>query len=93
MKDDRKIASSDTTSVRKVKGYGSKCGKPGMTFQPIHSVKITACAQTKRMLPQKRATSSAARSARERCRSDNCSSLRIACTFSRVRSSTLRGRR
>jgi hypothetical protein len=45
------------------------------------------------MLPQNLATNSAMRSAVVRLATASCSSLRIACTFSRVRSATVRGRR
>ena len=67
--------------------------RPGSAFHPIQAVNSTAWIHTKVMLPQKRATNSATRSASVRLATASSSSRRIACTFSRVTSATVRGRR
>src|SRR4051812_1427670 len=84
MKDDRKIASSDTHSVRKVNGYGSKRGSDGIVFQPIQAANRIVWTQTNPMWPQNRATSSATRSAHVRLRLDQRSIERILSTLRRM---------
>src|SRR6476469_9796180 len=85
---DKKIASNDTTSVRKVKGNGSICGIPGPTLITIHTPNQMTWTQTKVVLPQNFATTSATLSERVRsCLADSSSSL-ISSTFRCVRSWT-----
>src|SRR3954463_14283680 len=64
MKEAMKIDSIEAHIVRKVKGYGSQCGRPGMLLTANQAPNTTACTQTKWMLPQKRATKAAVRSAK-----------------------------
>src|ERR1700754_2478736 len=67
IKVERKIASSETMSVRKVNGKGSTCGMPGTTFNRIQLPNQRTCTHTKVMLPQKFAIFSARRSVGVRC--------------------------
>src|SRR4030095_4930817 len=88
MKVERKIASSETISVRKVKGKGSTCGMPGNKFKRIQPPNQTTCTHTKVMLPQKFAIFSARRSVGVRCSLESSSSLVTVSTFCSVNSST-----
>src|SRR5690348_534141 len=59
---DKKIASRETTSVRKVNGKGSMCGKPGITLIKTQIPNQATCTHTNVMLPQNLAITSATRS-------------------------------
>src|SRR6185436_2764856 len=84
IKVERKIASSETMSVRKVKGKGSTCGMPGITFKRIQPPNQTTCTHTNVMLPQKLAIFSARRSVGVRCSLAASSSLVTVSTFCSV---------
>src|SRR6185369_5502037 len=88
IKVERKIASNETMSVRKVKGKGSTCGKPGITFQRIQPPNQTTCTHTNVMLPQNLAIISARRSVGVRCSLAVSSSLVMVSTFCSVNCST-----
>src|ERR1700752_1377628 len=88
IKVERKIASSDTMSVRKVKGKGSTCGMPGMAFKRIQPPNHTTCTQTNVMLPQNLAIFSARRSVGVPCSLAASSSLVTVSTFCSVNCST-----
>src|SRR6185503_3435725 len=81
IKVERKIASSETMRVRKVKGKGSTCGMPGIKFKNIQLVNQTTCTHTNVMLPQKLAIFSARRSVRVRCSLAASSSFVTVSTF------------
>src|SRR6476659_7659412 len=85
---DRKIASSETTSVRKVKGNGSMCGSPGKILITIQTPNQMMWTQTKVMLPQNLAMTSATLSAGDRACFADSSSWRISSTFRCVSSCT-----
>src|SRR5689334_2218580 len=74
MKDAMKIDSVDAHIVRNVKGYGSQCGRPGMLLIANQAPNTAACTHTKWMLPQKRATKDAVRSAKLGSATASCSS-------------------
>src|SRR6185295_304017 len=84
IKVERKIASSETMSVRKVKGKGSTCGRPGIKFIRIQPPNQTTCTHTNVMLPQKLAIFSARRSVDDRCSLASFSSLVTVSTFCSV---------
>src|SRR6185369_5803442 len=88
MKVERKIASNETTNVRKVKGNGSICGRPGIMLKPIQPPNQTICTQTKVILPQKLAILSATRSALVRSCLADSSNFRTILTLRFVSSST-----
>src|SRR3569623_1693000 len=88
MKAAMKIDSIEAHIVRKVNGYGSQCGRSGKAFTAIHPPNTTACTHTKWMLPQKRATKEAVRSAKLGFATASCSSSFTVRTFSRVISLT-----
>src|SRR6266576_3076717 len=87
MKVDRKIASSETTSVRKVNGNGSICLIPGMTLRTTQPPNHPTWTQTKVILPQKRAIASATRSDLDRSCLAASSNCLIISTLRFVRSS------
>src|SRR6185503_7557497 len=84
IKVERKIASSETMSVRKVKGKGSTCSMPGIKFKRIQLPNQTTCTHTNVMLPQKLAIFSARRSVRVRCSLAASSSFVTVSTFCSV---------
>src|SRR5258705_6939431 len=88
---ERKIASRDTTRVRKVKGKGSRCLTPGKELNAIQAPNHTTCTHTNVMLPQKRAITSATRSVGVRCSLAASSNFRTVSTLRLVNSSTLHG--
>src|SRR6188474_1623031 len=88
IKVERKIASSETMSVRKVKGKGSTCRMPGIEFKRIQPPNQTTCTHTNVMLPQKLAIFSASRSVGVRWSLAAFSSLVTVSTFSSVNCST-----
>src|SRR5688572_15726266 len=81
---DRKIASNETMSVRKVKGKGSICAIPGIEFTRIQPPNQATCTHTNLMLPQKLAIFSAKQSEGVRCSLAACSSLVTVSTFCSV---------
>src|SRR6185369_5945300 len=88
IKVERKIASSETMSVRKVKGKGSTCRVPGIKLKRIQPPNQTTCTQTNVMLPQNLAIFSARRSVGVRCALASSSSLVTVSTFFSVSCST-----
>src|SRR6185436_16729970 len=88
IKVERKIASNETISVRKVKGKGSTCVIPGITFKRIHPPNQTTCTHTNVTLPQNFAIFSARRSVGVRCSLAASSSLVTVSTFCSVNWST-----
>src|ERR1700741_1053307 len=88
IKVERKIASNETMSVRKVKGNGSTCRTPGIRFRRIQPPNQTTCTHTNVMLPQKFAIFSARRSVGFRCSLAASSSLVTVSTFCSVSCST-----
>ena len=81
IKVERKIASKETASVRKVKGNGSTCGKPGSELRRIQALNQVAFTHTKVMLPQNPAIFSAKRSVGVRCSLAASSSFVTVSTF------------
>src|SRR5678815_5798531 len=84
IKVERKIASNETISVRKVKGKGSTCRIPGIKFERIQPPNQTTCTHTNVMLPQNFAIFSAKRSEGVRCSLAASSSLVTVSTFCSV---------
>src|SRR6185503_9563485 len=84
IKVERKIASNETMSVRKVKGKASTCRIPGIKFKRIQPPNQTTCTHTNVMLPQKFAIFSATRSEGVRCFLAASSSLVTVSTFCSV---------
>src|SRR6185295_16383198 len=84
IKGERKIASNETMSVRKVKGKASTCRIPGIKFKRIQPPNQTTCTHTNVMLPQKFAIFSATRSEGVRCFLASSSSLVTVSTFCSV---------
>src|ERR1044072_3122352 len=84
IKVERKIASNETMSVRKVKGKASTCRIPGIKFKRIQLPNQTTCTHTNVMLPQKLAIFSATRSEGVRCFLASSSSLVTVSTFCSV---------
>src|SRR6185295_4897414 len=84
IKGERKIASNETISVRKVKGKGSTCRIPGIKFKRIQPPNQTTCTHTNVMLPQNFAIFSATRSEGVRCFLASSSSLVTVSTFCSV---------
>src|SRR5687767_15639198 len=62
IKVERKIASSETISVRRVKGKGSTCGMPGIELKTSQLPNQITFTHTNVMLPQKLEILSARRS-------------------------------
>src|SRR5215813_2472137 len=88
---ERKIASSETTTVRSRNGYLSHGLIPGTrpTFSTIHTAKTTACAITNVRLPEKSAIRSTIRSAKPRRFLNSSSSFAILAMFCRMGSARL----
>src|SRR6185369_154990 len=84
IKVERKIASNETMSVRKVKGKGSTCVIPGNTLKRIQPPNQTTCTHTNVILPQNFAIFSATRSVAVRCSLAASSSLVTVSTFCSV---------
>src|SRR6185369_3896740 len=84
IKVERKIASNETMSVRKVKGKASTCFIPGIKLKRIQPPNHTTCTHTNVMLPQKFAIFSATRSEGVRCFLAASSSLVTVSTFCSV---------
>src|ERR1043165_2841218 len=84
IKVERKIASNETMSVRKVKGKASTCFTPGIKLKNIQPPNQITCTHTNVMLPQNFAIFSATRSEDVRCALAASSSLVTVSTFCSV---------
>ena len=92
MKVERKIASRETTSVRKLKGQGSIYFVGRTVLAMTHTENQMTCTQTKAIEPQNRVIQSAIRSADDcwACAARSRSAMDF--TFCAVSSSTVFGR-